>query len=85
MIPRPGGQTDPRGCPRRRVLKPGHTPAPPCSEDRGRPRRLGAAVAPCLRERTKEAAQLFFRVRSLHQGGHRTERLRSPDRGRLMD
>ena len=31
MIPRPGGQTDPRGCPRRRVLKPGHTPAPPCS------------------------------------------------------
>ena len=34
----------------------------------GAPRRLGAAVAPCLRERTKEAAQLFFRVRSLHQG-----------------
>ena len=33
----------------------------------GTPRRLGAAVAPCLRERTKEAAQLFFRVRSLHQ------------------
>ena len=69
MIPRPGGQTDPRGCPRRRVLKPGHTPAPPCSgRIEGAPRRLGAAVAPCLRERTKEAAQLFFRVRSLHQG-----------------
>ena len=34
----------------------------------GAPRRLGAEVAPCLRERTKEAAQLFFRVRSLHQG-----------------
>ncbi len=34
----------------------------------GAPQRLGAAVAPCLRERTKEASHLFFRVRSLRQG-----------------
>ena len=34
----------------------------------GAPRPLGAAVAPCLRERTKEASHLFLRVRSLCQG-----------------